>query len=75
MIVSFDKRTRDKAVNIECFNSVECIERAFYKEFMKDEKEVNYGKHDKNVIGTMDLYILVNVDYMKYDKIKEFLKF
>lgn len=58
MLIPFDEETRNKAVVIECFNTIDEIKRRLDIRFVPNTN-----------------FIQVNIDYLKFDKIKEYLKF
>lgn len=58
MLIPFDAETRNKAVVIECFNTIDEIKRRLDIRFVPNTN-----------------FIQVNIDYLKFDKIKEYLKF
>lgn len=59
-IIPFDKETREKAIIIECFNSLESASLAV----------------NSSAVGTLaKQFIQVNVEYIKFSKIQEYLRF
>lgn len=63
MLIPFDEETRNKAVVIECFNTIDEIKRL-----------LNQFRLDIRFVPNTN-FIQVNIDYLKFDKIKEYLKF
>lgn len=59
-IVPFDEETRDKAVVVECFTNIE---------------HLSVSLNSMTEFRSTSFFIQVNVEYKKYDKIREYLKF
>jgi len=77
-LLAYDKY-RDKAIVIECFNSVDCIERAlsdiYNKRVTRDSVPFAADVVEEIPLPTINLFIQVTIEYVKYNNIKEFLKF
>lgn len=72
-IIPFDKETREKAIIIECFNSLESASLAVNTSAVDLVGRLN--REDQGWSALTKKFIQVNVEYIKFSKIQEYLRF